>query len=245
MALLSKSDFQGHMGNHKLARREKLLLTLSFDDAQPLPIAKLKTLASENGLRDCLKWNIADILGKAKGLAINTKEGWTLTTAGLAHLRAQKLIPEKVSVAKSIVDDLRLHITKITSPDTKSFLDEAVSCLEIGQNRAAIVFSWVGAVSVLQQYVVDNKLTDFNVEATKRDPKWKAAKTTDDIGLMKEAIFLDVLQAISVLGKNVKQELQSALTLRNGCGHPNSLKVGERKAAAHIESLIQNVFSKF
>jgi hypothetical protein len=63
---------------------------------------------------------------------------------------------------------------------------------------------------------------------------------------MKEHDFLDVLNAIGVLGKNVKQELQNnCLQLRNSCGHPNSFKVGEHRVAAHIETLIQNVFSKF
>ena len=62
---------------------------------------------------------------------------------------------------------------------------------------------------------------------------------------MKEHEFLQVLAAISVLGKNVKDELEGCLKLRNGCGHPNTLTVGESKAAAHVETLIQNVFAKF
>ena len=62
---------------------------------------------------------------------------------------------------------------------------------------------------------------------------------------MREANFLVVLEAISVLGKNVKQELDICLQLRNSCGHPNSLQIGENKVFVHIEMLILNVFSKF
>jgi len=47
------------------------------------------------------------------------------------------------------------------------------------------------------------------------------------------------------MGKNVKTELEGCLKLRNGCGHPNSLVVGENKVSAHIETLMQNVFAKF
>jgi len=43
----------------------------------------------------------------------------------------------------------------------------------------------------------------------------------------------------------VRQELEGCLKLRNGCGHPNSLKLGENKVAAHLETLILNVFAKF
>ena len=100
-------------------------------------------------------------------------------------------------------------------------------------------------MSVLHDYIVANKLSEFNTEATSRNSKRKAAKTADDLGLMREDTFLDVLQAISVIGKNVKQELKKALTLRNGCGHPNSLKLAEHKVSAHIEDLVLNVFAKF
>jgi hypothetical protein len=62
---------------------------------------------------------------------------------------------------------------------------------------------------------------------------------------MKESEFLNVIEAISVIGKSVKQELLKRLELRNGCGHPNSLSIGEHTVSAHIEALILNVFSRF
>jgi hypothetical protein len=88
-------------------------------------------------------------------------------------------------------------------------------------------------------------LAAFNAEAIRRDAKWKTAKTRDDLARMKEADFLNVLEAISVIGKSVKQELEGCLRLRNGAGHPNSLRMGEARVAAHLESLIQNVFAQF
>jgi hypothetical protein len=97
-------------------------------------------------------------------------------------------------------------------------------------------------VSVLYRHVLSNCLPAFNTEATRRDAKWKTAKNADDLALMKEHDFLNVLEAISVVGKSVKLELQNCLTLRNGCGHPNSFKVGPNRVAAHIETLVLNVF---
>ncbi|PVV16014.1 MAG: hypothetical protein B6D82_02070 [gamma proteobacterium symbiont of Ctena orbiculata] len=140
---------------------------------------------------------------------------------------------------------LRAHLPQITNAETRSFVEEAICCFEGRQFRGAVVLSWVGAVSLLQEYVVANRLSDFNAEAVRRNPKWKSAKTGDDFGLMKEDDFLDVLQAISLLGKNVKQELKKGLVLRNGCGHPNSMRLAEHKVAAHIEDLMLNVFAKF
>lgn len=105
--------------------------------------------------------------------------------------------------------------------------------------------SWLAAVSVLQTYVIANALNAFNTEAKRVDGKWKDAKTTDEIGRMKEVDFLDRLVGISVLGKNVKAELAECLNRRNGCGHPNSLKIGENTVAHHLEILLLNVFEPF
>jgi hypothetical protein len=103
----------------------------------------------------------------------------------------------------------------------------------------------VGAVSILYHHVAAMHLKQFNVEAVRRDPDWRPAKTTDDLSRMKEHDFLNVLEAISAIGKNVKQELQASLALRNACGHPNSLVIGPTRVAAHVEVLTMNVYSKF
>jgi hypothetical protein len=48
-----------------------------------------------------------------------------------------------------------------------------------------------------------------------------------------------------MIGKNVKQELEACLKLRNACGHPNSLKIGSHKVAAHLETLALNVYATY
>jgi len=151
----------------------------------------------------------------------------------------------KPRVLSAAVESLNQHIDAIAKQDTKLFLSEAVACLENHLLRAAVVLIWVGAVAVLQDEVVAKKLPEFNAEALRRDAKWKAAKDADGLSRMKEADFLVIIEAIAVIGKNVRQELEGCLKLRNGCGHPNSLKLGENKVAAHLETLILNVFAKF
>ena len=105
--------------------------------------------------------------------------------------------------------------------------------------------SWLAAIDVLHKYVHQNHLSTFNAEAKRVDNRWRDAKTTDDLGRMAEADFLDRIAAISVIGKNVKKELKDCLDRRNGCGHPNSLQIGTNTAAHHIEILLLNVFQKF
>lgn len=233
--LLARSD---------VSIRDKVLICLAADPVEPRAVGDIRAVAIDSGLRAIQKWNVSDYLSKARSLAIRTPRGWELTGAGKAHIAAVAgpLLP---SVTALVVSGLRKQLPSISNPDTKNFVAEAIGCLEAKLYRAAIVTSWVGAVAVLYDAVVAAHLTAFNAEALRRDPKWRSAKIADDLTRMKEYDFLQVASAIGVIGKNVKDELEVCLKLRNGCGHPNSLVVGEHKASAHVETLIQNVFAKF
>jgi len=226
-----------------LTRLDKLLLILATQD-NPVAVAKIKDIARAAGFRAALKWNISSILGASKGKAIKTS-GWEITDAGKLHLRnlgVSKISPAAMQVAV----DLRAHLDKVSDDETRSFVEEAIKCHEAELFRSAIVMSWLGAMDVLHKYVHANHLAEFNTEASRvTNGKWKVAKTPDDLGKMGESDFLDRIQGLSIVGKNVKAQLKGALDLRNGCGHPNSLKVSANKSAAHIETLLENVFQKF
>lgn len=237
-----RDDLKDILHNPKLSRLDVLVILLSVDSGGVRTVKELKELAAYGGLRKAAGWNISDILSRSKGIAVRTNDGWELTKEGKAHAASLGADTGPVVTANA---SLRKCLTSISSPDAKEFIEEAVKCLEARYFRAAVVLSWVGAVSVLQQYVVTNKLNEFNAEALRRNPDWKAARNADDIGRMKEATFLLVLESISVIGKNTKQELEECLKLRNATGHPTSLKYGESRVASHIEILILNVFSKF
>jgi hypothetical protein len=100
-------------------------------------------------------------------------------------------------------------------------------------------------MSILHNHVLKYHLSDFNREVKRRNSKWKNVKTTDDFYRIKERDFLDIISSLSIIGNNVKKELIKGLDLRNSCSHPNSLIIAENTAAAHLETLILNVFQKF
>jgi hypothetical protein len=136
-------------------------------------------------------------------------------------------------------------VSTARAPLTTALALSQNKCFENGQFRAAVVFSWVGAVAVMYAHVVRGCLAGFNAEARRRDSKWKDARNADELGRMREHDFLDVLEAVGSIGKNVKQTLQNqCLSLRNACGHPNSLKISENSVAAHLDILVLNVYSK-
>lgn len=225
-----------------LAKLDKVLLVLATQD-EPVAVSKINELAEAAGFRAMRKWNISAILGSSKGKAIRTS-GWELTDAGRMHVRGLGVVSVSPA-AMQVAVDLRNHLTKITDQRTRDFVGEAIKCHEAELFRSAIVMSWLGAVDVLQKHVHQNHLAAFNAEATRVNGKWKTAVSQDDIGKMGEGDFLDQIEALSIIGKNVKAQLKACLDLRNGCGHPNSLKVSVNKSAAHIETLLQNVLEKF
>ena len=229
--------------HRNVSRLDKLLLILAtFDD--PCTLAQLNERGLGAGLKIKSSWAPSTILSRSKGLAIRTPAGWEITDAGRQHLR--KLgVSSSSSVGFEVTIGLRTELAKIANKDTRAFIEEAIKCYEAHLYRSAIVMSWLAAIDVVQRHIITNHLSTFNAEAKRVDVKWKAARTADDIGRMRETDLLDRLVSIAVIGKNVKAELKACLDRRNGCGHPNSLKIGANTVTHHIEVLLLNVFEPF
>lgn len=234
-----------HLDNR--SQRDCVLLILGVDHAEPKAVTVIRAIGKSAGIRRIDKWNISDVLGtQVKILAIRTSGGWELSTPGIEYVRTLLQGTDLNIVIANASQSLRSQLAKISDIESSAFVEEAIVCFEARQYRAAVVLSWVGAVSVLRQHVLSRKLSDFNIEAKRRDAKWRTAKTADDLGRIKEHDFLDVLEAIGVVGKSVKMTLQNhCLQLRNSCGHPNALKIAENSVSAHIEKLILNVFAVY
>ena len=229
--LLAESDLKNLPA--QLSRRDRVLAVLASFDT-PCQIKELISRARNSGHR-IHGWKPSTILSRAGPLAINTPVGWEISEQGKSHLHNLGL-SGKNPAANRVAADLGNQVALIKSSEIRAFAKEAIACFGSGYYRSAVVMSWLGAMSVLQHHVVEQHLPEFNNEARRRDAKWKDAKTPDDLGRMKEWDFLVCLTAISVLGKSVKDELQQCLKRRNGCGHPNSYKIGEnytRKPQKH------------
>lgn len=241
--MLTPNDLKSWL-QKDLTRLDKILLILA-SSPNPMPPSTITSTGSGAGFHTLKKWNISGVLSTSKGKAIRTDAGWELTDVGRIHLHGlgvASISPAALQVAA----DLRAHLAKLSEPQAKAFVEEAIKCYEAGLYRSAVVMSWLGAMSVLHHEVHANYLTAFNVEAARVfGTKWKPAVSTDGLGLMKEGDFLDRIEALSIIGKNVKAELKTCLDRRNGCGHPNSYKISANQSAAHLEILLLNVFEKF
>lgn len=241
--MFDSAELKRLLSRQDISRKAKILAIISADEVGPKAVSEIVAIAETHGLREVRKWNISQILSGASNMAVRLPNGWEVTDVGIKFLAEQGLVVP--SPIKQHQTDLRKYAAVITSDNAKTFIEECILALEIGLLRSVVTLSWVGAISLLYEEVFSNHLTDFNTELQKRNPKHKQIKSSDDLATIKEYDFLQIINAISIVGKNVKQELEQCLQLRNACAHPNSLSIGERKVAAHLEILILNVYQKF
>lgn len=243
--MLTIDQLKQAVHRQQLSKTDIALLCVAAAGGRAVKTETVREIALRVGVKGAKTTNFSSHLASAGDKVFKTPEGWELTKGGqesMATLAAHEL---SLSPAATEAQSLRAFLPKIKNEDARSFLAEAIVCAEQSLFRAAVVLSWVGAVALLHERTAASHLSHFNAEAVKRDPKWKAAKNPDDLGKMKEATFLEIASAISLIGKNVKQELDGCLKLRNACGHPTSLKIGPNKVAAHLEVLALNVYAVF
>jgi hypothetical protein len=244
--LLTKDLLIDFLASRNLSQQDKVLFILLSQDGNHLSARNIQSVALAHGVKQITAWNVPRTLANAyeKGYAVKMPEGWILTPSGRKYVR-DTYLPNDPVLTREVAVGLRSHLDKISSPDTREFVAEAIGCLEADLKRSAVVMSWIGAISVLYDFVIANRLADFNAKAKDVKRDWKPAVTKDDLARMKESEFLDILAQLSVIGGSVKEELKSSLRLRNSCGHPNSYQIGKHQVQHHIEFLILNVFGKF
>lgn len=228
-----------------ITKTDTALLCVAAAGGSSVQTAAVRKIALSAGVKAAKKMNFSAHLSSAEDKVFKTPHGWELSANGKQHIAALAGESLSVSPAANEAQALRALLPQLKNADAKAFLTEAIVCAEQSLFRAAVVLSWVGAVALLHDVVVAKHLSAFNAEAARRDSKWKAAKTGDDLSRLKEITFLEIAEALSIIGKNVKQQLEECLKLRNGCGHPNSLKIGSNKVAAHLEILALNVYAPF
>lgn len=240
---MSNAFLKHWLHDRSLSPPMKLLAILSTFDA-PVALGEILSRREAAGIKRRAWSNPSSTLARSQGKAIHTDGKWEITRRGREALSAAGVVGEK-GEAMTLAADLRDHLSRVQNASVKSYMIEAIGCLENGLLRSAVVMSWLAAIHVLHVEVLTSHLRAFNDAQGKIDKKWKPVTSTDDFGKLKESEFLDRLVSIGVLGKNVKASLKECLDRRNACGHPNSYMLGERTTAAHIETLILNIFERF
>lgn len=174
---------------------------------------------------------------------IKTKEGYVFQRGKRKEFESKFLGSTPVLVTSKTLRDL---LPKIKSKEQNTFLEEAVKCFEIQAFRASVMMTWLLTMDVIYEYVIANKLRDFNA-GVQAHGKYKKITfvNKDQFSEMKESEFIEVLRTSKIISNDIRKILVEKLDFRNTCAHPNTIAIKETKAIAVIDDLIENVIFKY
>jgi len=218
-----------------------------FEGAEAISVEEIKGLLKKAQLSVAAKSNIAAALSKsAPHVEQCGKDGakllWRLTSTGEAYVRELVGLPVGDTEVQHDVSTLGCLASKIKNSDSRTFVEEAILCLKVGALRATMVFLWAGAMRITQERMMKKNLKSINASIAKYISKPRVVKKIDDLSYFKEKDQLLVAQDLGLFDKNQRSILESALDLRNKCGHPGKYAPGEKKVSSFIEDIISTVF---
>jgi hypothetical protein len=128
----------------------------------------------------------------------------------------------------------------------RTFLDEALICFKHGAFRASMVMAWNLAYHHLCDFVLKNKLADFNQRWPVNYPGMHKNGTKQIVKMEDFADDLKESEVIAICGSSriITGDMHTVLTVglrrRNTAAHPSKSAITQIQAEAHIEDLVQN-----
>jgi hypothetical protein len=231
---------------------DKVLATLYYNqryrDVEELSVSQIRAALAQARIANASKINVADVLSKsghyvdAAAIDERGRKLWRLTDAGRKYVRERLNLPPDQPEIEQDVSTLRSVAAKISDPIVRGFVDEAITCLSVEALRASIVFLWSGAIRTLHGKAIARPRRDLDAALKKYDPKARDVKIIEDFALIRDKVFLLAIRDLGVIDKGQWTILESALDLRNQCGHPTKYKPGGKKASSFIEDIVGVVF---
>ena len=164
------------------------------------------------------------------------------------HVREEiaKKLGAEIRTVKKTSAILRELESKLPEGFRKEFLGETIDCFEVSANRATIIMSWILTMDHLFEYILQHKLREFNASLAKdRGAKRVTVKQRDDFSNLKESKIIEICRAANIVSKDVRNILDTCLSVRNSCAHPSVIKVPETKVLAVVEDLVENIVLKY
>lgn len=241
--MISDSTLIEFIHSEKRSNRQITLALLASLGGEAT-VGDISAKATDAGIKKT-KINFSDVLAKSNGMCVRRGNKWQMLKEGWDSVRQDGLLEKEQRILR-VASSLRELVDSGLNQDRKRFLDEALLAFESNLYRAAIVLSWVGAVHILQEYIIANHLRDFNSALASRfSGKHPKIKNIESFNRLKEQDMLQLCEDAGIFGKAIKQELEDRLGLRNRAGHPNPNKFQENMTAAHLEWLIIHVYREY
>ena len=210
--------------------------------------------AEITGCYDRLHFSKPNALGPYGRTLVLKKE---LLPAGKAKYKLESKVREKLNKASGqsattiAVTDLLVSLAA-TIPDMaeREYYKEALICYRLGSPRAAVVMTWNIAYSHLCDYILANKLADFNAQWQSSNPGKHKKKVLNIVNFddfneyLKEYQVLTICKDAGIITRNIFNVMDPGLKKRNAAAHPNPVVASQVQADAFIQDMIVNVVQK-
>jgi hypothetical protein len=139
---------------------------------------------------------------------------------------------------------------KLPNLAERTYLDEALKCFGVGAFRAAIVMTWNLGYHHFCDYILKNRIADFNTRWVTVFPahhknNTKVIAKIDDFGdNLRESEVIKIAKSASIISNDVGKILDEKLGRRNSAAHPSGVKIEHLQAEEFIDDLVKNVVLK-
>jgi hypothetical protein len=218
-----------------------------YDNSPAITVSQIRTALIQARTPRARSVNVSDVLNKSAHLVdsagvVGRQRLWRLTDSGRAEVRALLSLPAADVELEHDVGLLTSVSGRIADEDCRTYMEEAIKCLQVGALRACVVFAWAGAIKTLQQRLLTVGNAALTSALTKHDPKCKPVSKVEDFAYVKDSLTLLVAKELNILDKNQRDTLDEALGLRNRCGHPGKYRPGPKKVSGFVEDIVSIVF---
>lgn len=118
--------------------------------------------------------------------------------------------------------------------DVQNYFKEAITCLEQGLYRAAIVMAWAGHFNVFFEALYQK----HEAEIRNARPRW----SFKDLGELKEshaeAHLLEVAKVVQFIKRAELRIMDGQLSVRNQCAHPTMYRPSHNSAIGYVDEMI-------
>lgn len=188
--------------------------------------------------------NIHDLFSKLVNskTIIPKNDGYALEGKTKKRIHSELDKPHTKEVEKSI----QLLATKIRGPQEQEYFNEIVACYKIEAYRAAVVMTWILCIDHLYDYVLKNRVDQFNQALVKTKEKISVITTKDDfLEIRDEKRFIELCRTAGIITNDVRKILDEKLGTRNSWAHPSGIKIHPTKATNFLEEIVDNVILKY
>ncbi|MDQ1471695.1 MAG: hypothetical protein QOJ99_3175 [Bryobacterales bacterium] len=132
----------------------------------------------------------------------------------------------------------------------RTYLDEALICYKHGAFRAAIVITLNLPYHHLCDFILQEKLAEFNARwlisfpGQHRKRNLAIANMHDFGAELKESQVLTIAKDGGIISSDVYKILDEKLGKRNSAAHPSGVNIGQLQTDAFIDDLVKNVVLK-